>query len=286
MGGRTTTATLCCLASLVLPGVLTGCGTTRKYTATEQMVVSDAVDASIAKIDFRPLSGQTVFLDSRFIRYEKNGGFVNSDYVTSALRQQIVAAGCRLQDRAEDADVVIEARVGALGMDDHRITFGIPENNALSATVNLIPGTPQVPPIPEISLAKREAREGAAKVVAFAYDRATRQPLWQSGVGSSTATAKDTWVAGVGPFQSGSVRENLKLAGNRLIEGRRQRTAGAIAATDRPPVQYGAEVVFENGRPVDRVGRPPEPMIDSAPLLDAGTRIAEQPDGDAAEVKR
>ncbi len=110
--------------------------------------------------------------------------FVNAEYVTSALRQQIVAAGCLIQDASSDADVIIEARIGTLGADDHRVTFGVPQNNALSAASSMIPGVPQIPTIPEIAFARREAREAAAKVAAFAYDRETRAPIWQSGVDS------------------------------------------------------------------------------------------------------
>ena len=58
--------------------------------------------------------------------------------------------------------------------------------------------------------------EAAAKIAAFAYDRETRTPLWQSGVNSSLATAKDTWVLGVGPFQGGTIDIHA-VGGNRRV---------------------------------------------------------------------
>ncbi len=206
----------CCALTALLS---IGCGTTREYTATEQLVMSDAVDRSIANLDFRPLSGRKVYLDTSYLRHIKGEGFVNSEYVTSALRQQIVAAGCLIQDASPDADVVIEARIGTLGADDHRVTFGVPENNMVSTTASLIPGAPNIPSIPEIAVARREAREAAAKIAAFAYDRESRRPIWQSGVNHSLATAKDTWVMGVGPFQGGTIREQTKLAGSGIRLG-------------------------------------------------------------------
>ena len=232
------------LASLV------GCGTTREYSATEQLVLSDAVDRSISRIDFRPLSGRKVYLDTSYLRQIKGDMFVNAEYVTSALRQQIVAAGCLIQDASADADVIIEARIGTLGADDHRVTFGIPQNNALSAASSLIPGAPQIPTIPEIALARREAREAAAKVAAFAYDRETRAPIWQSGVDSAMSTARDTWVMGVGPFQGGSIREQTKLAGSTLRFGEKSATGSPARFFDRPPVDYTAEVRFQEGWPI------------------------------------
>ena len=101
-------------AALVLTTAI-GCGTTREYSATEQLVMSDAVDRSIASIDFRHMSGRKVYLDTSYLRHVKGEGFVNSEYVTSSLRQQVVAAGCLIQDASAEADIIIEARIGALG---------------------------------------------------------------------------------------------------------------------------------------------------------------------------
>lgn len=244
------------LAAVLIAG---GCGTTREYRATEQLVLSDAVDSSVAKLDFRSLTGRKVYLDASYLRQVKNDSFVNAEYVTSALRQQIVGAGCLIQDAASEADVIIEARIGTLGADDHRVTFGLPENNVVSAAVSLIPGAPAVSAIPEIALARRESRVAAVKVSAFAYDRNTRAPLWQSGVDRATATAKDTWVFGVGPFQSGSIRESTKLAGGALGGGERSSTGSPARFFDRPAVDYTAEVRYQQGWPViDHGGLSPD----------------------------
>jgi hypothetical protein len=229
-----------------------GCGTTREQNATQQLVMSDAVDKSVQYIDFRPLSDQKVYLDNSYLRHVKGEGFVNSEYVTSALRQQIVAAGCLIQDSPQDADIIVEARLGVLGSDDHRVTFGLPENNAISSAISLLPDTPAVPAIPELAFARRDAREAAAKIVAFAYHRETRKPIWQSGVQHSMATARDTWVLGIGPFQSGSIRDDTKLAGSRLRFGEDRQLRAPPADFERPDVDYTAQVVFQDGWPVGK----------------------------------
>ncbi|MFP6575812.1 MAG: DUF6655 family protein, partial [Pirellulaceae bacterium] len=54
---------------------LTGCGTLKSQTATQQLLLSDAVDRSIASIDFSPLSGKTIYLDVTYIRAIKGFGF-------------------------------------------------------------------------------------------------------------------------------------------------------------------------------------------------------------------
>lgn len=235
------------LASLVS---LVGCGATRGYSATEQLVLSDAVDNSVASIDFRPLAGKKVYLDTSYLRAIKGVAFVNADYVISALRQQIVAAGCLIQDAAADANVIVEARVGVLGSDDHLMTFGVPETQTIVAASSIIPGAPRVPSIPEIAVARRETRQAAAKVIAFAYDRETREPLWQSGVNRAVASANDTWILGMGPFQTGSVRKRTKLAGDVIDFGDSSVTGAKGRFFERPLVDYTAEVQFQEGWPI------------------------------------
>lgn len=258
-----------------------GCGTTREQKATHQLVMSDAVDRSVQHLDFRPLSAQKVYLDNSYLRHVKGEGFVNSEYVTSALRQQIVAAGCLIQDTPQEADVIIEARLGVLGADDHRVTFGVPENNALSSAISLIPNAPKIPAIPEIALARREAREASAKIVAFAYHRETRKPVWQSGVKHSQATARDTWVLGVGPFQAGTIRDKTKLAGSNVEFGTRSTNGSATEFFNRPAVDYTAEVRYDNGWPV-REGSVPDMLapkhLGPELLPPVKVEIAEEPE--------
>lgn len=280
------------LAALIL--MSTGCGTTREYNATQQLVISDAVDRSIASLDFRPLTGRKVYLDTSYLRHVKGDSFVNAEYVTSALRQQIVGAGCLIQDAAPDADIIIEARIGTLGTDDHRVTFGVPENNALASAASLIPGAPNVGSIPEIAFARREAREAAAKVAAFAYDRETRAAVWQSGVNPAMATARDTWVMGVGPFQGGTIRRQTKLAGSQFRFGEQSATGSPARFFDRPPVDYTAETRFQEGWPVfnhggvssDMLGIPSDPTAVAAASQDAlgGEVVGEVVVGDASGV--
>jgi hypothetical protein len=201
-----------------------GCGATKSFTATEQLLMSDAVDSTITKIDFRALSGQKIFLDTTYVSAAGKvipgvampANLVTSDYIISALRQQLTAAGCMLVDNREAADLVCEARCGALGTDGHSVTYGLPANNFLSTATAVLPGTPVLPAIPEISVAKREMKSAAAKIAVFAYDRETREPVWQSGIAQAGSSARDTWVLGVGPLQQGSIYGGSRFAGKKF----------------------------------------------------------------------
>jgi hypothetical protein len=209
------TLRLLVLASSLL-GAAAGCGTTRDKLATEQMLLSDAVDRAVARIDFSPFAGEKVYLDTRYLNDVKGPGFVNADYIISSLRQQMASSGCLLQDKQEDADYIAEARVGVLGSDAHDVNYGIPGSNGLTAAASLVANTTPLPSLPEISFARKTDDSAATKVAVFAYDRVTREPVWQSGLSVARSRAQARWLLGAGPFQSGTIYEGTQFAGRRL----------------------------------------------------------------------
>ena len=189
-----------CVCALLL---FTGCGTTKSQLATQQMLTSDAIDRTVGQIDFSVLSGQKIYFDSEYVDAFKPVGFITNKYIISSLRQQMFAAKCIVMDTKEEADtVIIEARVGALGTDEHDVTYGLPASSALNSAASVLASAPAIPVIPEISLARRQEQLGATKISVFAYDRVSRSPVWQSGTSTSTSYAKSFWILGAGPFNA------------------------------------------------------------------------------------
>jgi hypothetical protein len=186
--------------------VAAGCGTTRvtntQRTATEQLLVSNAIDQSVSQLDFRALAGKAVFFDLQYLATGPDHG-----YVVSSLRQQLLACGCLLQESRASATYVVEARSGGIGTDEYSVLFGVPQMNVPS----VLPGQPSL--IPEIPLAKKTDQKGVAKIAVFAYNRRTGRPVWQSGVVQGEGTSKDTWVLGAGPFRRGTLGEATDIAG-------------------------------------------------------------------------
>ncbi len=206
-------------SAVVLVCCLWGCGSTKSYVATEQLLLSDAVDATVAKLDFSPLAGKLVYLDTTYLKTQKNGTLVDSDYVISSLRQQLVAAGVQLVDTRDDCELIAEARLGALGLDGHSVTYGIPANSALSAASSAIASVPVMPVIPELSFGRHEAKSGAAKIAVFAYDRETHTPYWQSGIARAASDSRDSWLLGIGPWQRGTIYDRTRFAGTAVAGG-------------------------------------------------------------------
>jgi hypothetical protein len=196
---------------LVASGLQAGCGTTKwtdtRRTATEQLLISDAVDGAVQKINFRRLRGRDVYLDDSFLT-----GIVDQDYLVSSLRQHLLASGCILKGNREEATYIVEARAGAVGTDRHDLLYGVPATTI--PTFMPIPGMPTS--IPEIPLVKRTDQIGVAKLAVFAYHRESGLPFWQSGLASETSKAKDIWILGAGPFQKGTIYEGFVFAGEKI----------------------------------------------------------------------
>lgn len=189
--------------------LIAGCGTTRmtdtQRTATEQLLISDAIDKSVSQIDVRLLAGRTVYFDPQYLE-----NTVDRGYLISSLRQHLLASGCNLQEDRARAMYVIEARSGGVGTDRHSLLVGVPQMTVPS----LLPGQPTN--IPELPLARKTDQNGVAKIAVFAYNRQTGQPVWQSGVVLSVSNARDIWFFGAGPFQNGTIRRGTEFAGHPL----------------------------------------------------------------------
>jgi hypothetical protein len=226
------------IPGLVLAALAAGCGTQR--TATEQLLVSNAVDQAVSQLDFRPLAGKMVYFDPQYL-----DGTVDRGYLISSLRQHLLACGCILQEDRTKATYVVEARSGGVGTDRNSLLVGIPQ----MTIPTFVPGQPSN--IPEIPFAKKTDQKGIAKIAVFAYNRETGRPVFQSGTLQAVSTAKDTWLLGAGPFQRGTIRDGTEFAGvplHFLLIGEREGNENppptvpvtqAVSWTEPPPAKAG-----------------------------------------------
>lgn len=190
----------------VLFGVSAGCGTVKTSgtarTGTEQLLLTSAWDAALRKVDFRPLTGVPVYLDTT------NVAAVDQGWVVSSLRQALLENGAMVRPKPEQAEWIVEARVGAFGTDDSNWLLGIPQTTIPPTVTGVPTGT-----IPELPLVKKSHQEGVAKLALFAYDRASGQLVWRSGTMLAKSSARDMYIGGVGPIQSGSIHDGTEFAG-------------------------------------------------------------------------
>ena len=204
----------CTLALLGL--LLVGCGTTKSQQATQQLLISNAVDLSISRMNFPALANKSIFLDTRFVNEAEAKGFGNGPYIISSMRQQLLTTGCQLKDEIGSAEYVLEIRIGTLGTDNHDITYGLPASTALNTAATLVTNGPGIPTLPEISFARKSDQRGIAKIVAFIYDRKLGTRVWQSGTQIARSSASNIWILGAGPFQSGTIHDGTQFAGQQI----------------------------------------------------------------------
>jgi hypothetical protein len=211
-----------CFSLLV---TLAGCGSTltsnTPRTATEQLLISDAIDRTVESLDFSPLAGETVFFDDA-----KLGEVTDKAYLLSSMRQHLLASGCVLKATREEATYVVEARAGAIGTDSYDVLFGVPALQMPQVAV--VPALPAA--IPEIPLAKRREQRGVAKVAVFAYRRDTGEPVWQSGMAKDESNAKNLWVFGAGPFRRGTIYGEPETRENRRKQRGQAPSEGVMVA--------------------------------------------------------
>jgi hypothetical protein len=191
------------LAASMLSG---GCGTVKTSnttrTGTEQLLLTNAWDSALQKVDFRPLAGVPVYLDT------SNVTAIDQGWVVSSIKQAMLTQGVLLRQKPEQAQWVVEARVGVYGTDSNNWLLGIQQTTVPQTITGVPAGT-----IPKIPLIEKQDQRGIAKLALFAYERSSGQLVWNSGTMLAVATAKDVQFLGIGPIQSGTIRPKAEVFG-------------------------------------------------------------------------
>jgi len=251
---------------------LTGCGTTKwsdtSRTATEQMLLSNAMDQAVGQMDFKALFNKTVFIDSRPI-----AGATDSLYFISTVRQHLLANGAKVVDEKENADYVAELRAGTLGTDRNDLMVGVPSFSLPTGwTSEYLTGTTSVP---EIAIYKRTDQRAVVKVAVFVYNRKTNSPLWQSGNIQTESQIRAKWIFGAGPITRGDICKGTELAGTKINPTISQiidlENDMALAPSVTLPVFYKEHEEKEPGN------KAPKPTLDSLPLPVAEA-VPDEPD--------
>lgn len=186
-------STLCVICFVFMMGCSTIKQSDTSRTGLEQLLISNAVDQSLDKVDFRPIAGAKVNLKSELL------DCVDKNYIILVTKSRLLANKCILVDKPEDADVQVEIASGGVGTD----------------RTELVVGTPEVPlglmgSIPKIHFYERNKAMGTAKLVVVATDIKTKQPLINSGFALARSDHQHWTMLGAGPVLSGSVAEQIR----------------------------------------------------------------------------
>ena len=212
---------------------MTGCASTKTSntarTATEQLLITNAVDQALDKIDFRAFQGHTVFLDDRYV------DCTDKQYVIASVRHRILHQGAVLVSKPEEAEVLVELRTGVVGTDIADSFLGIPE-------VTL----PGMLTLPEVRVLARQVQTGTAKLGIVAVDAQTKEVLGEGGMTLARSDTNSWYIAGMGPFKSGSINGEVKRMTSGPAGIMRERLPSTVAFSapnshqplEEPAVQY------------------------------------------------
>lgn len=206
----------CAVIMLAAIVSVSGCATAKTSntarTAKEQMLLSNAVDQSLDKVDFTPLYRQKVLVEDKYLEC------VDKSYVVGSVRHRVMRAGGVLVADGKDAEIVMELRSGGVGTDTSESYLGTPEI-----------ALPGMLTIPEIRLAERKTQLGYSKIGMVIFDKASGKVLGDGGMSMAQADDNNWYVFGVGPFQNGSLKGDVEKS--KLIpRGMRQRQLPALVA--------------------------------------------------------
>ena len=183
-------------------------GTAR--TGTEQLLLTGAWDRLLRHVDFRPLAGQKVYVDPQFVTV------VDKDWVVASTRRALASQGVLIEDKKDDARVVLEPAVGAFGTDDRSCTTGLPQIGLLPSLTGLPAAVPSSSASSSgsnsstasaLSLTQYNQQDAVVKASMLAYDAKTGRAVWDSGPLLVAEGVRDRFILGLGPIRSSSLRE-------------------------------------------------------------------------------
>jgi hypothetical protein len=185
-----------------------GCATVRvtdpPHTATEQFLMTVAAQRAISQLSLDGLRDRLVYVDST-LSYVQSQPSSQDLYVVAELRARLLREGVRLTTSRANADVVVEVRTGALGVDRLEYLLGIPATNILSGLgqSSAVSGVPIA--IPELAILKSTKQRGFASVAIIAYRGTTGELIAQSGPFIGRTVRDDYWIFGLGPKTVGNI---------------------------------------------------------------------------------
>lgn len=173
-------------------------------TGLEQILISNAVDQALDRLELPPVENRKVFLETQFLE-----AAVDKGYLIGSLRRRLLTNGAILIEKKEDSELTIEVCSGCVGTDTTSSFFGLPGM--------AVPG-PMPIQVPEVRFYERGAQYGTAKISLVTYATQTGQLLHDSGLTIARSDDSRWSMLGAGPFYSGSVRKELQQAEAKRVQ--------------------------------------------------------------------
>ncbi len=195
-------AVLVCMAGLLNGGCASIRVTDPPRSATEQYLMSEALQEAIAQLSIDALRDRLVYVDpSYLIGYQERNAVQETAFLVGELRARLLGNGVRLTSKRDEAQIVVEIRSLGVGVDRTEYLLGIPALYLPQTT-----GATGIPAAtPELAIVKRTTQKGFGSVAFVAYWNNTGELAAQSGPMHGRTSRQDYWFFGIGPSTVGDV---------------------------------------------------------------------------------
>jgi len=193
-----------------------GCSTIRvtdpPRTADEQFLQSVAIREAIGQLSMSALRDRRVFISDEFLlAYDDRPiGPVESlaeyerMFLMAELRDRMLIEGVELAATRETADIIVEVRSGAIGVNFSEFFLGFPGVDAPVGEVAV--GDVDAPVIlPEVAIVRNIKQRGFASVSITAFWRDTGNLVASSGPFVGRTERTDFYFFGIGPRTTGDI---------------------------------------------------------------------------------
>ena len=164
-------------------------------TGTEQLLLTGTWDDALYHVDFSPLAGSRVFLDTTYITV------ADKDWIISSIRRTMAEQGVLLESNKDKAAVIVEA-FGAYGTDQRDRKFGLP---GISLSPSLTTGAAVTAGSSNsLNLSETNQQDAVIKARLFAYEPKTGRLVWETAPLMNAQGVRDHFVIGSGPYRMSS----------------------------------------------------------------------------------
>lgn len=199
---RLSAVTLMVATALGGSGCTTIKSTGSARTGTEQLLLTGAWDTALCPVDFRPIAGRRVYVDSQFVSVN------DKDWILSSLRRRMAEQGVLLENNKDKAELIVEPALGAYGTDERNCTFGLPSGGLLAGVFApaLLAGASSSSSS-AMTMSQTNKADAVVKAAVFAYDAKNGHLVWESGPMLNAHGVRDRFVVGAGPYRISSLPE-------------------------------------------------------------------------------
>jgi len=183
-------------------------------TGTEQLLLTGTWDDAIFHVDFSPMAGEKVYLDTSYIT------IVDKDWVISSIRRTMAEQGVLLENNKDKAQVIVEASFGAYGTDQRDRKFGLP---GISLAPSLTTGAAVSAGSSSngLNFSETNQQDAVVKARLFAYEAKTGRLVWETAPLYNAQGVRDHFVIGSGPYRLSSRPEVQQYPGESQSQTRK-----------------------------------------------------------------